>query len=203
MRMPLIKRYPNRKLYDTDAKQYITLDGIASLIRRGEEVQVIDYSSGEDLTTLTLTQIILEEEKRKAGFLPRNVLSGLVKAGGETVGNLQRALASSLGWWAQFDDEMQRRLDVLVSQGDISAKEARRMLSKLKAALPADPGDTIPPDAEEAAEAVLRERGIPTRRDVNQIAAQLDLLEEKIAALEKRPKATGSQEKVNREDKGT
>jgi polyhydroxyalkanoate synthesis repressor PhaR len=57
--MPLIKRYPNRKLYDTEAKSYITLEGVAALIRNGEDVQVIDHESGEDLTTLTLTQIIL------------------------------------------------------------------------------------------------------------------------------------------------
>ncbi|MGD8735253.1 MAG: polyhydroxyalkanoate synthesis regulator DNA-binding domain-containing protein, partial [Anaerolineae bacterium] len=55
--MTRIKRYPNRKLYDTEAKQYITLEGIAALIRQGNEVQVIDHATGEDLTALTLTQI--------------------------------------------------------------------------------------------------------------------------------------------------
>lgn len=184
--MPLIKRYPNRKLYDTEAKQYITLDGIAALIRRGEDVQVIDYSTGEDLTTLTLTQIILEEEKRQSGFLPRNVLSSLVKAGGETVGNLQRTLATSLGWWSQFDEEVRRRLDVLVSQGDLSASEARRMMSKIKAAMPGEPGEEIPAETEMAIESLLRERGVPTRTDFNQIASQLTALEEQISSLEKR-----------------
>ena len=61
--MPIIKRYPNRKLYDTAAKQYVSLDGIAAMIRRGDEVQVVDHATGEDLTTLTLTQIIVEQEK--------------------------------------------------------------------------------------------------------------------------------------------
>ena len=53
--MPLIKRYPNRKLYDTEAKQYVTLEQIAELIRSGKDVQVIDHESGEDLTALTLS----------------------------------------------------------------------------------------------------------------------------------------------------
>ena len=62
----IIKRYPNRKLYDTEAKQYITLEGIASVIRSGQEVQVIDHVTWEDLTALTLSQIILEQEKRQS-----------------------------------------------------------------------------------------------------------------------------------------
>ncbi len=62
--MPLIKRYPNRKLYDTEAKRYVTLENITEMIQKGEEVQVVDYESGEDLTNLTLTQIILEQEKK-------------------------------------------------------------------------------------------------------------------------------------------
>ena len=69
--MPItIKRYPNRKLYNTDTKRYITLDGIAELIRDGESVQVVDHTTNEDLTSLTLSQIIFEQEKKKSGFLP-------------------------------------------------------------------------------------------------------------------------------------
>ena len=81
--MRLIKRYPNRKLYDTEDKMYVTLNGIAELIRDGHDVQVVDHTSGEDLTAVTLTQIIFEQEKRQSGFLPRSVLTGLVQAGGE------------------------------------------------------------------------------------------------------------------------
>ena len=68
--MTMIKRYPNRKLYDTEAKQYITLSGIAELIRQGGDIQVSDYATGEDLTALTLSQIIFEQEKKQSGFLP-------------------------------------------------------------------------------------------------------------------------------------
>ena len=63
--MPVVKRYPNRKLYDTQAKRYVTLNSIAELIRLGEDIQVIDYTTGEDITALTLTQIIFEQEKEK------------------------------------------------------------------------------------------------------------------------------------------
>ena len=87
--MTLIKRYPNRKLYDTSARQYVSLEAVAALIRGGETVQVIEHGSGEDITALILTQIISEQERR-GGFLPLEVLTGLVQAGGTTLAALRR-----------------------------------------------------------------------------------------------------------------
>ena len=80
--MPVIKRYPNRKLYDTEAKGYITLEQIGELIRDGQDIQVVDHATGEDLTALTLTQVILEQERKRSGSLPQTVLTGLIQAGG-------------------------------------------------------------------------------------------------------------------------
>jgi polyhydroxyalkanoate synthesis repressor PhaR len=94
--MPVIKRYPNRKLYNTEAKEYITLEGIAALIRQGEEIQVVDHATGQDLTALTLTQVIFEQEKKRRGFLPQSVLTGLIQAGGERMSTLRHALATPL-----------------------------------------------------------------------------------------------------------
>jgi len=77
----LIKRYGNRKLYDTRKSSYITLEGIAGLVRRGEDVRVIDNDSGEDLTALVFAQIIVEEEKRKSGILSIPVLRWIIREG--------------------------------------------------------------------------------------------------------------------------
>lgn len=182
--MPVIKRYPNRKLYDTEAKQYITLEGVADLIRRGEDVQVIDHNSGEDLTTLTLTQIILEEEKRQSGFLPRSVLSSLVKAGGETVGGMQRVLASSLGWWSQFDEEVKIRLDSLVEQGELTKEDSAKIFRKIVAA-----GEVLRETAVTGSrhnlEEILKQRGVPSKVELEKLNLQLDELAEKIDAFEK------------------
>ena len=60
----LIKKYANRKLYDTQASRYITLEGISRLVREGHDIQVIDRDSGRDLTPLILSQIVMGEEKR-------------------------------------------------------------------------------------------------------------------------------------------
>ncbi|MEZ4271936.1 MAG: polyhydroxyalkanoate synthesis regulator DNA-binding domain-containing protein [Myxococcota bacterium] len=60
----IVKRYANRKLYDTERSCYVTLDDIATMIKVGDEVQVIDNKSGEDLTSVTLAQIILRRRRR-------------------------------------------------------------------------------------------------------------------------------------------
>ncbi len=76
----LIRKYGNRRLYDTAARQYINLDGIAALIRQGREVQVVDAKTGEDLTRVTLTQIITEDAKEKPTGLPLELLRQLIVA---------------------------------------------------------------------------------------------------------------------------
>src|SRR5256886_16041721 len=77
----VIKRYSNRKLYDTQESRYVTLEEIEEMIRAGKEISVVDAASGEDLTAVTLTQIILENERNHRGGLPIGFLHQLIKHG--------------------------------------------------------------------------------------------------------------------------
>lgn len=93
----VIKRYSNRKLYDTQSSQYVTLEQIAQMIRAGEEVRVLDNSSKEDLTSVTLAQIIFEEEKRQKSFIPLGAMRHLIQSGGASLQELaQQAQARVL-----------------------------------------------------------------------------------------------------------
>lgn len=74
-----IKRYENRKLYDTKASSYVSLEDVADFVREGETVQVIDNVTGHDITAQTLTQIILEEGKSGRHVLPTDVLHDLLR----------------------------------------------------------------------------------------------------------------------------
>lgn len=74
----IVKRYANRKLYDTERSCYVTLEDISIMIKEAAEVKVIDNKSGEDLTTVTLAQIIFETEKKK-GFMPLTLLRTLIQ----------------------------------------------------------------------------------------------------------------------------
>ena len=73
-----IKKYANRRLYDTGSSSYITLDRLAAMIREGRDFEVVDAKSGEDITHQVLTQIIVEEEARGTTMLPVNFLRQLI-----------------------------------------------------------------------------------------------------------------------------
>ena len=76
----LIKRYASRRLYNTETSDYVTLEDIATFIREGREVQIVDLKSGDDLTRQYLLQIIAEQEGRGESVLPINVLTDLVRS---------------------------------------------------------------------------------------------------------------------------
>src|SRR6185503_17288779 len=84
----IIKRYANRKLYDTQHSRYVTLDQIAEMIRGGDDVKIIDNKTKEDLTSVTLAQIIFEEEKRQKSFLPLQAMRNIIQSGGESITQL-------------------------------------------------------------------------------------------------------------------
>ena len=179
--MPVIKRYPNRKLYDTEAKRYITLDGIAELIRDGAEVQVVDHTTEEDLTAVTLTQIIFEQEKRNSGFLPKSVLTGLVRAGGDTLNTLRRNLNSPLELLKHVDEEIEKRLQTLVERGELAKEEAISLSEKLVAAGEEKGKEMIA--GQQRLERLLSVRGVPSREEVEELTSQIETFSAKIDSL--------------------
>jgi polyhydroxyalkanoate synthesis repressor PhaR len=92
----VIKRYSNRKLYDTQESRYVTLEELEELIRAGKEISVVDVSTGEDLTSVTLAQIILESERNRRATLPTGFLHQLIKHGEAWQDFVQKSFKSSL-----------------------------------------------------------------------------------------------------------
>jgi polyhydroxyalkanoate synthesis repressor PhaR len=106
----VVKRYANRKLYDTTTSRYVALDDIAGLIRSGEEVEVTDNETGADLTAVTLAQIILEEERRHKDLRSIAVLRELVRYGGDAISNVTNKGLEALG-------DMRRGVSEIVTEG--------------------------------------------------------------------------------------
>jgi polyhydroxyalkanoate synthesis repressor PhaR len=104
----VIKRYSNRKLYDTQDSRYVTLDEIEEMIRAGREVQVLDATNGEDLTSVTLSQILLETERSRRGGLPASFLHQLIKHGEAWQEFVQRSMRASLEGIITSQREMDR-----------------------------------------------------------------------------------------------
>lgn len=127
----VIKRYQNRKLYDTNASRYVTLDDIATLIREGEDVQIIDNQNQEDLTSVTLTQIIFEQEKKKKSLLPLATLRGIIQSGGEKlVGFVQSSIETGVSSISHARDEAEKYFEKIIKKGDMSLEEGRNMVKE-------------------------------------------------------------------------
>ena len=120
----IIKRYSNRKLYDTERSCYITLDEIALMIREGENIQIIDKDSGENLTSVTFAQIIFEAEKKQS-FMPIPLLQDLVIRSGDALGEFARTGAQQVQTRASDIRKGAHRLT-----SDISGKLEKAILKK-------------------------------------------------------------------------
>jgi polyhydroxyalkanoate synthesis repressor PhaR len=83
-----IKKYANRRLYDTESSTYITLDRLAQMVREGREFEVVDAKSGDDITRQVLTQIIVDEEARGSTMLPLSFLKQLIGLYGNSMQTL-------------------------------------------------------------------------------------------------------------------
>jgi polyhydroxyalkanoate synthesis repressor PhaR len=81
----IIKKYANRRLYDTESSAYITLERLAQMVRQKKQFKVVDAKSGEDITRSVLAQIIMEEESRGATMLPVNFLRQLISMYGDSM----------------------------------------------------------------------------------------------------------------------
>ncbi|WP_291841512.1 polyhydroxyalkanoate synthesis repressor PhaR [Maricaulis sp.] len=107
----IIKKYANRRLYDTSTSQYVTLDYLRDLVKKGTDFQVVDAKSGEDLTRGVLAQIIFEEESRGANLLPVDFLRQLIGFYGDSLqsvvpGYLQMSMNSFSQQQEEFRDKM-------------------------------------------------------------------------------------------------
>lgn len=182
--MPVIKRYSNRKLYDTESKRYVTLEDVAEFIRRGEDVRVVDHVSGEDLTSATLLQIIFEEERKIGGLLPQVFLTRLIRTGGHTVSALRSRLVA-MDPFQTVDEEIRRRIQSLVEQEKLTAEEAQRWQELLLRRAPqADVVRTPARPDEEAAPESEPEADFVDPQALDQLQQQVEMLEQELARLQ-------------------
>ena len=112
----LIKKYGNRRLYDTTGSRYVNLDDLASMVRAGKEVRVVDAKSGRDLTRVILTQIITEDAKDKPTGLPLELLRQLIMASDEVRQEfLMWYLKSAFDTFEKLQGAVQNRLSEVQS----------------------------------------------------------------------------------------
>ncbi|MGA2424899.1 MAG: polyhydroxyalkanoate synthesis regulator DNA-binding domain-containing protein [Terriglobales bacterium] len=170
----LIKKYGNRRLYDSSSSQYVNLDDIAGFLREGKDVQVVDAKTGQDLTRVTLTQIITEDAKNRPTGLPLELLRQLVLASDEVRQEfLMWYLKSAFDTYEKVQDAVQSRLGE-VRAAILSPVDMMKQLLGSPAPEQKRPSSQREPEAEPELnalrqrvaelEARLEKRALPKRR---------------------------------------
>lgn len=180
-----IKKYANRRLYNTATSSYVTLDDLCRMVKAGTEFSVYDAKTGEDITRSVLTQIIVEEEAKGQNLLPINFLRQLIGFYGDSLQSLvPRYLEHSMASFAHNQEKMRKYLqdtfDGLFPFGNLEemGKQNMALLEQtMKMFTPFKPGETDrgarrDPTAEELAE--LKEKIESLQREIDRLSAHKD-----------------------------
>jgi polyhydroxyalkanoate synthesis repressor PhaR len=148
----IIKKYANRRLYNTRTSKYITLDYLAELTRKDIEFQVLDAKTGEDITHSVLTQIIMEEENAGQGMLPVNFLRQIISLYGDSMqGLVPQFLESSMDNFRKNQKQVQDAIETAITSGPfghIAKQNIEMMRAARDAFIPTMSGKKGGPKAE-------------------------------------------------------
>jgi polyhydroxyalkanoate synthesis repressor PhaR len=173
----VIRRYDNRKLYDVQARSYVTLEDLAALVGAGHEVRVLDQRTGEDITTVVLAQVVLEGVKQRTASIPHQVLSRLIRLGSARAG-------AGLAEWIDPHDaatrarhEAERIVSGLVARGRLTLDEALSLRQEFAAS-----AQRLVAEAQAGVQARLR-RLLDTEKDPA-VTPALQALNERLARFD-------------------
>lgn len=173
----LIKRYANRKLYNTDTSRYITLKGIAELIERGEEVRVIDNETGEDITSVALSQILVDNERNQRA-VPRTLLSDLIQKSGDALyGAIKRSVGENED--GSISEKIQKNVRRAIRTREEEAQRWREAIGGARS----EWDDMV----HGAVERVFKALDLPRRTDIEALSENLERV---AAALERLERAS-------------
>jgi len=186
-----IKKYANRKMYDRTDKRYITMARLAELIKSGEEVSIIDNNTGEDLTTAIVSQLLgRQQDEPGSGVSPR-VLMQLLRKGGGSLSDYAKKYTSL--WQSAFtmaEDEVDKLVNRLVKDKELSKSEGGKLKKEIVGysdALKQWIGESIDNRINDA----LNVMNLPTKDRVDELAAKIDALAERLEQLEAPPATNG------------
>ena len=192
----LIKRYANRKLYNTATSRYITLKGIAELIDQGEEVRVVDNETGEDITKVALSQILVDTERSNSDT-PDGLLSQILGRGGDALYDaLRKGVDDASENLGDIQDRFRRLVGTDAQHEDGRRRDAGRSLSDWIA--------YASPDFEHmlqgSMERVFKLLDLPRRSDIEALNQNLERVADAVETLEKAFERRGG-ENVQRVEK--
>ena len=178
----IIKRYTNRKLYDTVESRYVTLDEIAEMVKAGTEVKILDNRTKEDLTSVTLAQIIFEEEK-KTSKMSLRTLKDLIRHGGERAAQIVEDTQAELrGRVEAVKQAAEQRVQTLLKTGQQTSDRAKEMVAASQEAV-AQFQRRVDAQVRTAVESMSNLSDF--RREITALSERIEALERKLDEIEK------------------
>lgn len=182
MEKRIIKKYSNRRLYDMSTSKNITLEELAELIASGIDVQVIDNESGEDITNITMAQVIVELEKsKKSQSHITEILKELITSGSTAMVDLvQKTISESVSFFSISKEMVVKFVDKMAKEGKVSVEEKEKIVEELWGTLK----DSRNALAQKIKEVMLENKeNFVTREEIKGIEKKIDSLEEKLSKL--------------------
>ena len=193
--MRKIKKYANRKLYDTTDKHYVSLDRLSELIKEGEAVQIIDNTTGEDITSSVVSQLLAREQKDKEE-VPSSILINLLRRGGDTVTDYARKFPSL--WKTVLttaEEEIDKAVKILAKDKNLSSAEASRLRKEIAGYVEGS-RKWVSRQVDHRVKDVLGAMNLASKEQVAELSRKIESLTEKIDRIE-RGTTSGAEKKTD------
>jgi polyhydroxyalkanoate synthesis repressor PhaR len=172
--MRLIKKYANRKLYDTTDKGYITMEKLSDLIKNGEEVKIIDNKSKDDITASVVSQLLARENNEDKKEVPSGILVQLLRRGGDYAKKTMN----------MAEDEIDKIVNILVKDRQLSESD-ENTVKKHMVSFSENAKNWIKESVDKRVNEALDKMNLATKKQMNQLIDKMDQLSRKIEWLEK------------------
>ena len=208
--MHRIKKYSNRKLYDTTDKRYITMDEIAELIKAGEEISIVDNQNDQDITAPIVSQLLGRQLGDLDNGMPANVLFKILRKGGE---GLMGPTKKYLGFWQKAlttaEDKVDNLRDSLNRDSDISEDEGNQLEEEMLHQSQ-ELENWMNAQIDERVSIILKQKNFATKRQISNLRTKVQELSGRIDALEQtysersaKPKKKSSPGRASKKPKPT
>lgn len=192
-----IKKYANRRLYNTKTSSYVTLDHLAEMIKQNEDFVVVDAKTGDDLTRSVLTQIIVEQEGKGQNLLPIKFLRKIIGFYGDSLGGvLPRYLEESMDAFTQNEGQMRESMqnafkgffpveqfEDMTKQNMAMVENAMKMMTPFTSQASGQSSNQTPNEPEPSPKQPAASAGSSTTGGVDDLKAQLDAMQSQLEGL--------------------
>jgi polyhydroxyalkanoate synthesis repressor PhaR len=184
--MHLIKKYANRKLYDTFNKRYLTMDRLAELIKAGKEVKIIDNETGDDLTSAIVSQLLAREETDTDKSVPSRVLIQMLRKGRGTLFGYGKKYVSL--WQSALTmskDEIEKLVNSLIKDHEISESEGNNLKKEI-IGFANNLKSWITDNIDQRVTEALDMMNLSTKAQVNDLSRRVEKLTKMVKDMEKK-----------------